>query len=119
MKNLLLSSFLLTAGPFTLCAAADSGSPAVNVSINSECTELAAGYARAFTSLRKVPFHVQLQRGEGKTTLITDIKAVTAVGAVLLIETNKSLFYAVNPKDVMWISDAPVVVEKPVTATAR
>ena len=94
------------------------GSSSVNVTVNSESKELAAGFAQAFTRLRHVPFHVQLQR-EGKTIVINDIKMVTAASGVLLLETGKGLLYVVNPKDVVWFSDTPLVVEKPAASDAK
>jgi len=118
MKNLLIGGLILASTPFAFGAASDSGSPAVNVTVTSESKELAAGFAQAFTRLRHVPFHVQLQR-EGKTILINDIRTVTAASAVLLLETGKGLLYVVNPKDVVWFSDTPLVVEKPTAAEAK
>ena len=89
----------------------------VNVTVKSDGQELAAGFATAFTRLRHVPFHVQLQREGGAPIIINDIKTVSAAGAALLVETNKGLFYVINPRDVVWISDAPV--EKPAPAAAK
>ena len=120
MKKLLLSLLLLatTTGAFSATTDVPSSQP-VNVTVKSEGQELAAGFAAAFTRLRHVPFHVQLQREGSSAIVINDIKTVTAAGAALLVETNKGLFYVINPKDVVWISDAPVVVEKSAAAAAK
>ncbi len=118
MKKRLLSLLLLAIAPLAFSATIDApSSPPVNVTVKSEGQELAAGFAAAFTRLRHVPFHVQLQREGSAAIVINDIKAVSAAGAALLVETNKGLFYVINPKDVIWISDAPV--EKPAAATAK
>ena len=118
MKNTLLSLLCLAIAPFAFSATTDVPfSPPVTVTVKSEGQELAAGFAAAFTRLRHVPFHMQLQREGGAPIVINDIKTVSATGAALLIETNKGLFYVINPKDVIWISDAPV--EKPSVATAK
>lgn len=115
MKIQLLALLVLSTAPLAYNAAPDTAASApVNVTVNSESKELASGYAQAFSSLRKVPFHVQLQRDGGKITVLSDIKSATASGAVLILETGKGLFYIINPKDVVWFSDTPVVVEKPV-----
>lgn len=120
MKTLFLGAFLLGVSSVAFSATTEVPvAPPVNVTVKSEGQELAAGFAAAFTRLRHVPFHVQLQRDGGSPIIISDIKAVSAAGAALLVETNKGLFYVINPKDVIWISDAPVVAEKPVAAAAK
>lgn len=116
MKNLFLGLVLLSSPFVAGLRAADTSSGPVNVTINSEATELAAGYARAFLNLRSVPFHVQLEREGGKTIFINDIKRISAVGAVLLLETGKGLLYVVNPKDIVWFSDAPMEKSSPISA---
>lgn len=119
MKKTLISLLIIAAAPVAFSATTDTPAPAsppVNVTVKSDGQELAAGFAAAFTRLRHVPFHVQLQREGSAAIVINDIKTVSAAGAALLIETNKGLFYVINPKDVIWISDAPV--EKPAATTA-
>ena len=118
MKKLFLGLLVFTTATLVRGAPSDSASPSVSITVNSDSKELAAGFAQAFARLRHVPFHVQLQR-DGKTTVINDIKAATAENGVLLLETGKGLFYAVNPKDVIWLSDAPIVVEKTAPAAAK
>ena len=119
MKRLLIILLILASTSCAFSATTETApvSQPVNVTVKSEGQELATGFAAAFTRLRHVPFHVQLQHEGGAPIVINDIKMVSAAGAALLIETNKGLFYVINPKDVIWISDAPV--EKPVAATAK
>lgn len=89
----------------------------VSVTVTGDARELAVGYTLAFAKLRRVPFQVQLQHEGGKPILIQDVKTVSAAGSVLVIETSKGLIYAVNPNDVIWVSDAPV--EKPVASESK
>lgn len=118
MKKLSLGLLLLVSTVWSYGATGDTApAPNVNVSVTSESKELANGYAAAFARFRRVPFHVQLQHEGGKVILIQDVKTATAVGGVLLLETNKGLFYAINPQDVIWSSDAPV--EKPAGNDAK
>lgn len=107
MKKLLVLASLLLVGPFTPAATTDAPSPVFNVRMKGENEELAEGYAKAFSSLRSVPFHVLLSREVGEPLVIPDIKRVSASGAVLVLETGKGLVYVVRPKDIMWFSDAP------------
>jgi hypothetical protein len=115
-----LCACLLALSPL-VAFAADSAAPApsVDVTVTSESKELAQGYAAAFSRLRRVPFHVQLDR-DGRTTILSDIKIGTALNGVLVLETNKGLIYIVNPNDIVWISDAPVVpIEKSPAPAAK
>lgn len=120
MKKLSLGLIVLLSTVWAYGATSDTdAAPNINVSVSSESKDLATGYAAAFTKFRRVPFHVQLQHEGGKIIVINDIKSVSANGGVLLLETNKGLFYAINPKDIIWLSDAPVVQEKPNAADAK
>lgn len=85
----------------------------INVTLKDEGRELAAGFVAAFRGIKNVPTHVVLQR-EGKTIVLPDIRSVTAVNSVLVLENGKGQSYVVNPRDVMWFTDTPV--EKPTVA---
>ena len=107
MNKLVTVGFLLLATTLVDAAPGDAPSPVFNLRVKGENEELAEGYAKAFSSLRSVPFHVRLSREDGESLVIPDIKRVTASGAVLVLETGKGLIYVVRPKDIMWFSDAP------------
>ena len=107
MNKLLAVGSLLLVTTLAHAAPTDAPSPVFNLRVKGENEELAEGYAKAFSSLRSVPFHVLLSRETGEPLVIPDIKRVSASGAVLVLETGKGLVYVVRPKDVMWFSDAP------------
>lgn len=85
---------------------AAESAPTVNVLTKDANQELASGFAVAFATIRNVPVHLALNR-EGKPAVLTDVRKVTAVGAVLVIENGKGQIYVINPRDVVWLSDSP------------
>lgn len=105
-KYLIAVVVLLTGTSYAQRSSSDSSSPVFNLRMKGENEELAEGYAKAFSNLRSVPFHVLLSREGGEPLVIPDIKRVSASGAVLVLETGKGLVYVVRPKDIMWFSDA-------------
>lgn len=110
MNKLLLASLVcFTCVPaFVAAQSSTEATPTpVNVTVNSEATELARGYAEAFAQIKSLPVHLILQK-EGKSYTLTDVKSVKARGGVLVVETGRGLTYLVNAKDVVWITDVTV-----------
>lgn len=104
MKKIILAVLVLCFAMLPLNAA--DSSPTVNLTTKDPNQELATGFAAAFSAIRNVPVHLAMNR-DGKPTVLADVRKVTAVGAVLVIENGKGQIYVINPRDVVWVSDSP------------
>ena len=80
--------------------------PPVTVRVASEVEELARGYAAAFSTITRTPVYLIHSRDD-TTTVLVSIKSVKASGGVLIVQDEKGLTYAINPHDVVMITDAP------------
>jgi hypothetical protein len=111
--RLLFVSLLALAGVCLVQAQASNSGPAnVNVSIENEAKELARGYARAFSALRRPPYTLTMQKGE-KLFVIEDIRELRAMEGVLIAEVGKGISYLINAKDVVAITDGPAIKQSP------
>ena len=104
MKKIITAAVVLFCSTLTLNAADQS--PTVNLSTKDPNQELASGFAAAFGAIRNVPIHLAMIR-DGKSVVLADVRKVTAIGAVLVIENGKGQIYIINPRDVLWVSDSP------------
>ncbi len=106
MKKITAVLFLLLASTaFAQPSNQGAGQP-VTFRLESEVEQLAKGYATAFTGINHTPIYLNLRR-EGATVTLVSVRSVKAVAGVLVVETDKGLTYALNPKDVVSLTDAP------------
>ncbi len=106
MKTITAVLFLLLAGPaFAQPANQGAGQP-LTIRLESEVEQLAKGYATAFAGISHTPIYLNLRR-EGATVTLVSIRSMKAVAGVLVVETDRGLTYALNPKDVVSLTDAP------------
>ena len=84
----------------------NQGAPPVTVRVATEVEELARGYATAFATITRTPVYLIHSRDD-TTTVLVAIKSVKASGGVLIVQDEKGLTYAINPRDVVMITDAP------------
>ena len=85
---------------------AERGAPPVTVRVATEVEELAQGYAAAFAAITRTPVFLIHSRDDTTTVLIS-IRSVKALAGVLIVQDEKGLTYAINPRDVVMITDAP------------
>ena len=71
-------------------------------------SELAAGYAEAIQQMALKSTTVYV-KGDGKVIAIKGLRSARALGGVLLLNLSTGGSVAVNPQDVVLITDSPVV----------
>lgn len=104
--KIILPMLFLAAAVAGFAQTLPSGAQApVTVRVDSEAEQLARGYAAAFATITRTPVYLVHSRDDN-TTILSSIRSVKVSGAVLIVETDKGLIYALNPKDVVMITDA-------------
>ncbi len=114
MKYLTSFVFTLVLATSALAQSQPSAPPTagpVHVSVDSEAKDLATGYALAFTQLSRPPLTLTFQK-DGVLRVLEDVKQVRAAGGVLVVEVGRGLIYAINPKDVVYLTDGPQITFK-------
>ncbi len=81
-------------------------SPPAQVRVDTEVEELALGYAAALHEIHQTPVYLVLRQNGSVVTLVS-VKSLVALHGVLLVELDSGLKYAINPKDVITLTDAP------------
>ena len=108
-RAIILLSFLLAA---PIYYGAEQESPKVIIN-SGEARSLAAGYAKAFKALdarRKINV---VTRRDGKLWIFEDVKNVEVIDNVLvMITTNPDNHYALDPKDIFFITDGGYIVKE-------
>jgi len=99
-----LALLLLLAG--TAFAQAGSLAPPPTIRVPTEAEELARGYADAFATITHTPIYVVHSRDD-TTLVLVGVRSVRAMGGVLVVQDEKGLTYALNPRDIVMITDAP------------
>lgn len=94
----------------SVAALAASSSPVVQapasgaVTIRSEASELASGFASAFQAFGSRPVFLVFERA-GKTTLLSQVRAVEASGGVILVRLENRSVHVINARDVVSLTD--------------
>jgi hypothetical protein len=102
--RLRLALLLLIAGT-AFAQSGNLGTPAT-IRVPTEPEELARGYAEAYAAIRNTPVFLVHSRDD-TTTVLVGVRSVRAMGGVLVVQDEKGLTYALNPRDVVMITDAP------------
>ena len=89
---------------------AASDSPDVNVNIRAEGEALAKGFEEAFSALPNAPVFITYSRDDKGFATIAGIRSVRAVGAVLIIKTDRGPTIALPARAIVAITD-----ERPTT----
>lgn len=88
-----------------LMAEPQSGaSQPLSVTVNSEATELAQGYARSSEFMSRRPVTLVFRKDNVSYTL-EDVRSVRAFGGVILVEVGQGLLYSINARDVVFLTD--------------
>lgn len=93
---------LITLAPL---AAASADSSAINLSVRTEGEALAKGFEEAFTSLSNAPVFITYAREDKGFVTLSGIRSVRALGAVLLIRTERGPTLALPARAVVVITD--------------
>jgi hypothetical protein len=102
-----IAVFCLLASAPALHAQSTSQVPQhVNVTVNSEATDLARGFAEAYAALSHTPVSLGIMR-EGTLRVLDDVRGVKSSKGVIIVEVGRGLTYILNPKDVVFITDGP------------
>lgn len=75
----------------------------ITVNVVSEPKELAQGYAQAYAQLSRW-VNVTLERN-GQRQVLSGVRSIRAIEGILLVEVGKGALYAINPRDIVMITD--------------
>ena len=93
-----------------LALAAGSDAPTVNLTVPAEGEALAKGFSAAFEALQNTPAYITYTRDDKGFATIAGIRSVRAVGAVLIIKTDRGPTLALPARSIVVITD-----ERPTT----
>ena len=104
IKHLIVSSSLFFAVSVGAQIVQAPTVPTVKFTADSETKDLAQGYARAASLLKRLPVTLVFQK-EGVVRMIEDVRSIRDSQGILVVEVAKGLTYLVNPKDVVYFTD--------------
>lgn len=110
-----MKSYLVALGLLASVVRAENQPPAgstpVQIHVESEGMALARGYAEGFANMSRPPITIAFQK-EGVLRVLEDVKQVRAAQGALVVEVGRGIFYVINPKDVVYLTDGAQVPKK-------
>ena len=86
-------------------SAASGDAPNVNVTVRSEGEALARGFEKAFETISGGPVFLTYSREDKGFVTIAGVRAVEAVGSVLIIRTDRGTRFALPAASIVTITD--------------
>ena len=99
----LVAFALLSAAPVVALASSDSNP--VNVTVRAEGEALAQGFEDAFHALQNTPVYITYSREDKGFATVAGIRSVRAVGAVLIIKTDRGPTLALPARSIVVVTD--------------
>lgn len=117
--KLLLFAAASLCAPGMLLAESQSGlTQPVSVTVNSEATELAQGYAKSSELMSRRPVTLVFRKDNATYTL-EDVRSVRAFGGVIAVEVGQGLLYSINARDVVFLTEgSPLKPQAASTSTS-
>ncbi len=100
-----LAAFALASIAPLASAAPGSDAPTVNLTVPAEGEALAKGFASAFDALQNTPVYITYTREDKGFATIAGIRSVRAVGAVLIIKTDRGPTLALPARSIVVLTD--------------